>query len=112
MRPAQAGDEFAAFHEVEYGAGVPGEEVARARTEVEQALTNLFGMTELLADLRRASYSIDQRPLQFDHGGQPVKAMPDLISFYPGAPPLITDWKVHFSARRTTGSNWRPTPWP
>ena len=96
MRPAQAGKEFAAFFEVEYGTGVPDAEIERARDEVEQALTNLFGMTDLLADLRRANYSIAQRPLQFKHCGYSVKAMPDLISFYPDEPPLITDWKVHF----------------
>jgi hypothetical protein len=96
MKPARAGEEFAAFFEVEYCAGVPEADVARARSEVEQALTNLFRMTDLFADLTRASYSVAQRPLQFDHCGYPVKAMPDLISFFPDGPPLITDWKVHF----------------
>jgi hypothetical protein len=96
MKPAQAGEEFAAFFEAEYGAGVPEADIARARNEIEQALTNLFGITDLLADLRRATYSVAQRPLQFKHCGCSVKAVPDLISFFPDAPPLITDWKVHF----------------
>jgi hypothetical protein len=96
MKPAQVGEEFAAFFEAEYGAGVPEADIARARNEIEQALTNLFGITDLLVDLRRATYSVAQRPLQFKHWGYSVKAVPDLISFFPDAPPLITDWKVHF----------------
>lgn len=96
MKPAQAGEEFAAFFEVEYGSGVPEADIARARNEIEQALTNLFGMTDLMSDLRRARYTVAQRPLQFRHDGQPVKAVPDLISFFHDEPPLIVDWKVHF----------------
>ena len=62
--------------------------------EIEQALTNLFAMTGLLADLRKAEFLMAQRALQFKHGEVTVKAVPDLVAFYRDAPPLIVDWSM------------------
>ncbi|MCI0456872.1 MAG: PD-(D/E)XK nuclease family protein [Gemmataceae bacterium] len=95
MVPSKAGEAFAAFLPLEYGQPVADAELQQAWAEVELALGNLFGMDALLADLREATYCIAQRPLTFDHDGVSVKAVPDLIAFYDGRPPLIVDWKVH-----------------
>jgi hypothetical protein len=100
LKPSKVGDEFAAFLAVEHGQGVPPEELDRAWGEIEQALTNLFGMTDLLNDLRRAEFVMAQRPLQFKHGEVTVKAVPDLVAFYRDRHPLIVDWKVHVFGNR------------
>jgi hypothetical protein len=95
MVPAQAGEAFAAFLAVERGETVGNAELDRAWAEVEQALRNLFGMDELLRQLRSASLCVAQRALTFEHAGVSVKAVPDLIAFYGDRPHLIVDWKVH-----------------
>src|SRR5207244_7473114 len=100
LKPSKAGDEFAAFLAVERGQGVPQEELDRAWGEIEEALTNLFRMTDLLDDLRRAEFLMAQRPLQFKHGEVTVKAVPDLVAFYRDRRPLIIDWKVHVFGNR------------
>lgn len=100
LRPSKVGDEFAAFLAVERGEEISEEEFTTAWAEIEQALNNLFGMTDLLSDLRQAEFLVTQRALQFKHGDVTVKAVPDLVAFYRGKPPLIVDWKVHFFGAR------------
>jgi hypothetical protein len=100
LRPTQVGDELAAFLAVERGEDVPPEELARAWGDIEQALTNLFGMADLLKDLRRAEFAMAQRTLQFKHGEVTVRAVPDLVAFYRDRQPLIVDWKVHTFGNR------------
>jgi hypothetical protein len=95
MVPSKAGESFAAFLPLEYGGTVADAELQQAWAEIEQALRNLFGMDELLAQLRSATLCVAQRPLTFDHCGVSVRAVPDLIAFYADGPPLIVDWKVH-----------------
>ncbi len=95
MVPSKAGEAFAAFLPLEYGQAVTEAELEQAWTEIEQALRNLFTMEELIRQLGAASRCIAQRALTFDHFGVSVKAVPDLIAFYEGRPPLIVDWKVH-----------------
>jgi hypothetical protein len=100
LKPSKAGDEFAAFLAVERGEEISDEEFTTAWGEIEQALSNLFGMTELLNDLRQAELLMTQRALQFKQGDVTVKAVPDLVAFYRSRPPLIVDWKVHFFGAR------------
>jgi len=100
LKPSKAGDEFAAFLAVERGEEISDEEFTTAWEEIEQALHNLFGMTDLLNDLRQAEFIMTQRALQFKHGDVTVKAVPDLVAFYRSRPPLIVDWKVHFFGAR------------
>lgn len=95
MTPSQHKEAFAAFLPLEYGGRVDEAELAVAWAEIEQAITNLFGMDALLRQLRDARLCVAQRALTFDHEGVSVKAVPDLIAFYSGRPPLIVDWKVH-----------------
>lgn len=95
MVPSQHKEAFAAFLPLEYGEQVAEPELNQAWAEVEQAITNLFGMDALLEQLRAASLCVAQRALTFEHEGVSVRAVPDLIAFYPDRAPLIVDWKVH-----------------
>lgn len=104
MRPSQHPD-FLALREVEGGAPPSNADLHRAWADIERALTNLFGMTELLGRLRGAAQLLPQRPLGFRRrlpGGESVtvRAVPDLLAFFNDAPLLIIDWKVH---RHPTG---------
>lgn len=97
------GEGFAAFHAVEYGPGISEREIAQAWSEVEQALSNLLALRELLAVLQKAERLLTQRSLRFMldlpvHGPVTVKATPDLLAFYDDLPPLIVDWKVRVLA--------------
>lgn len=95
LSPSKAGSDFAAFHCMEYGGEIPQVEIETARAEIDQALANLFAMSEVWSELRAARYLITQRALSFSHIGETVRAVPDLIAFYTNKPPLIIDWKVH-----------------
>ena len=95
MSAVKAGDEFAAFHAVEYGAEISDEEITRAWEDVQRALTNLIGMRDLFALLSTSSKLIAQRALTFSYFGVTIRAVPDLIAFFRNSPPLIVDWKVH-----------------
>ena len=61
LSPAKIKSNFAAFHAMEYGGVIADDEVERAWAEIEQALKNLFGMRELAAELKSATYLIGQR---------------------------------------------------
>lgn len=94
-------DEFpAAFHAIEYGHQVSEEEIAQAWRDVETAIENLFGMEKVRGALKAAAYLVAQRSLQFAFAGVTVVAVPDVIAFYHGAPPLIVDWKVQVTGSR------------
>jgi hypothetical protein len=94
---ASWGDAYAAFHCVEYGTGLSDENIATAWREIETALRNLLAMTALFDRIRRAHKLIAQRSLQFSYCGVTVAAVPDLIAFFSGGPPLIVDWKAHIT---------------
>lgn len=94
MKPSKAGDNFAAFHSVEYS-DLKQEDIEQAWIDIENAFDNLFQMNELLERLRTADYLIAQRMLVFPFYEGSVRAVPDLIAFYRNDPPLILDWKVH-----------------
>lgn len=96
---SKVGEEFAAFHALEYGSGLSDQEIAHAWSDIEQAITNLFGQRELLLLLREARHLVVQRPLRYIcelpvHGPVSIKGTPDLIAFYENRPPVIVDWKV------------------
>jgi PD-(D/E)XK nuclease superfamily len=95
MVPSKHKEVFAAFLPLEYGQPVGEPELQQAWAEVEQAITNLFGMDALLEQLRASSLCVAQRALTFEHTGVSVRAVPDLVAFYADGPPLIVDWKVH-----------------
>ncbi len=96
LSPSKVGSDFAVFHCMEYGGEIPQVEIETARAEIDQALANLFAMSEVWSELRAARHLISQRSLSFSHTGETVRAVPDLIAFYTNKPPLIIDWKVHF----------------
>jgi len=98
MKPSAAGDSFAALAEVDYDGNLKDEDVEKAWKDVENAISNLFRMTDLLDLLRSADHVITQRALSFEHFGLTFRAFPDLIAFFQDRRPLIVDWKVHWRA--------------
>lgn len=94
--PSKAGDEFAAFYAMEYHQPLTDAHIAQAWEDVEKALTNLLSMGWLLGTLSSAKRLCPQRTLTFGIGDTTVRAVPDLIAFFDGQPPLIVDWKVHY----------------
>jgi hypothetical protein len=95
MTPTKAADAFAAFLKLEYDECIPSEEFDRAWIDVETAIRNLYALDELRQLLRDGKYRVAQRSLTFSNLGATVRAVPDLIVFFPSRPPLIVDWKVH-----------------
>lgn len=96
---SKVGEEFAAFHAVEYGYGLSDQEIAEAWSGVEQAIKNLYAQRELLSLLREAWHLVVQRPLRYIlelpvYGSVNIRATPDLVAFYDNRPPAIVDWKV------------------
>jgi PD-(D/E)XK nuclease superfamily len=94
--PTALGEDFAAFHCLQYGQGIDESELKKAGEEVEQALTNLFSMDAVKELLKSATRLVAQRALLFDHSGVKVRAVPDVVAFFNNRPPVIVDWKVHF----------------
>ena len=91
----QLGDAFAALHCVEYGDGISEAEAETSWQEIEQAISNMLSMDDLLTRLTSATQLCVQRSLHLQHSGVSVQAVPDVIAFYDDRPPLIVDWKVH-----------------
>ncbi len=89
------GDDFAAFHCMEYDRQIPEAEVVRAWDEVDRAISSLFSLDQVRTALKTARYLVAQRALTVSHSGVTVRAVPDVIAFYDAAPPAIIDWKVH-----------------
>ena len=96
LSPSQVGSDFAVFHCMEYGGEISETEIKKAKAEIDQALVNLFAMPDVWSEMKTSQYLVTQPPLSFSHTGETVRAVPDLIAFYPNKPPLIIDWKVHF----------------
>ena len=97
LSPSKVGSDFAVFHCMEYGGEILQTEIDKAKAEIDQALANLFNMPTVWSELGKAQDLIPQRALSFSHTGETVRGVPDLIAFYLDKPPLIIDWKVHFS---------------
>lgn len=96
LKVSQEGDDFAAFHSVEYEGGLSEDEVDQAWNEIEIALKNLFDLLDVKRILKSSDRLITQRALQFPlFDGVTVLAYPDVIAFRKEAPPVIIDWKVH-----------------
>lgn len=91
-------DDLAAFFGMEYGNPPIESEIQQAWQEVETALTNLIEsprFEEIRTSLMAASQMTAQCTIMFPHAGATVRAVPDLICFFPQEPPIIIDWKVH-----------------
>jgi len=86
---------FAAFYDMEYGTPPTEERLAGCWNEIEQALTTLLDMRDLLEPLHSAVALLDQRTLSLPFGGMSLTARPDLIALYRNAPPKVIDWKAH-----------------
>jgi PD-(D/E)XK nuclease superfamily len=99
FKPSALGEDFVAFHSIEYEGCLSEAEVEQARNEVRRAIEAFFEMDELISWLRSADRLITQRALIFEHTDTCVRAVPDVIAFKAGEPPAIIDWKVHVFGR-------------
>ncbi len=91
-------DDLAALFCIEYGQPPTAEEIEKARSEINTALSNLFQSPQFqeVRNSIKSSYRITaQCPITFPYAGATVRAVPDLICLFRGSPPLIIDWKVH-----------------
>lgn len=100
FKPSMLGDDFTAFHRIEYDGQISEEEIEQAREEVKRAIESFFAMEKLIARLQAASRLITQRNLIFPHADANVRAVPDVIVFTANTPPAIIDWKVHAFGQR------------
>src|SRR5262249_43998385 len=96
---SSAGEDFMAFHGIEYDGCLNEAEVEQARDEVKKAIRAFFEMDRLMGRLREADRLITQRALVFKHSDTTVRAVPDVIVFKGSNPPAIVDWKVHVFGR-------------
>ncbi len=96
MTKQKAGRCYAALFEIEYGSGIPPEELTKAKQEIEISLRNLLSSKELLDNLLKASWLRAQCSLPFTLDGSNISvgAHPDLVAFYTRGNPLVADWKV------------------
>lgn len=85
---------YVAFYEIEFGEEIT-EKIHQARIDVEQALTNFFGMQEVWDILEAASYLKPQERLGFHYHDAWVTCVPDLVLMYEDKDPILVDWKVH-----------------
>ena len=82
LQSSKVGDSFAAFYDVEYGLPIPREELVQAWRDIRKALANLQGMLEQLSSWKGVWGVRAQRPLQIEHSGIGVRAVPDLMVFF------------------------------
>jgi hypothetical protein len=89
---------YCAFYEVEYGDELNEEKLQRAKNDVIISLKNLLH-SDFIKDIAKDNlYIIAQRELTFPFEKDvDISCTPDMIVFFKDKPPLIVDWKVHFS---------------
>lgn len=89
------GDEYCAFYDMEYNGGLDENSLQEAREDVIVSLRNLIRSNFLKEIMQDGLYSIAQRSMTFKFEDMSISCTPDLVTFFPDNPPLITDWKVH-----------------
>ncbi len=94
-------ERFAALVELEFGEGLKEPDWELAWQDVETSLTNLIENRELMGLLKAANYIKPQLSIYIKHDETSVRCVPDLVAFYRKEPPLIVDWKVHFTGHRS-----------
>ncbi len=98
---AKVGDAYCAFYELEYNGGLCETELDKAKNEIILSLKNLLNSSFFEKILRANPVTIlAQRRLSFKFWDEDVKitCTPDMIVFFEKKPPMIVDWKVHFTA--------------
>ncbi len=94
-------DKYAALIELEIGDGLKEEDWSKAWLDIEISLTNLLCNDEIVELMEESDYLIAQRPLNFKYDDVSVRGVPDLMLFWENRPPLIIDWKVHYTGNRS-----------
>jgi CRISPR/Cas system-associated exonuclease Cas4 (RecB family) len=95
MTQTKAGDDYAAFFDVEYNGGLKAEDISKAKEEIKLALHNLYAASIFNELTKTGIKLVAQRDLMISINGFCVTAKPDLIIFNDINPPHIIDWKVH-----------------
>jgi len=95
MTKTKAGDDYAAFYDLEYKGKLNDDQIKTAIDEIKTSLQNLL-KSELLEEIRSANtYVIAQRTLNHRFEDTSIICTPDLITFFSDRGPMIVDWKVH-----------------
>lgn len=93
--------EYAPLYDIEYPSEHLNSKLNKAWEEIAISLNNFINNDELIAQLQSANYLTAQRTLTYNAHGFSIQGVPDLIAFFPDAPPHIYDWKVHSSDTKT-----------
>jgi len=83
------------FFELEYEIPIAEEIFAKARLDVQQAISNFYNSEYVLNLISESKWLFPQRNLSFKHGDITVQVRPDLLLFRITATPVIFDWKVN-----------------
>jgi hypothetical protein len=86
---------FAAIINCELGATLDEQHLKQAKSDINNALTNLLDNKSFIDYLKSATHLVSQRSLLYYFDRFYVRAIPDLIAFFENEPPHIFDWKVH-----------------
>lgn len=71
------------------------EPLEKAWSEIEEALSNFYAMTELWDLFLPATHLVPQEQLRFRQYDNYITCKPDLLILYKDADPILVDWKVH-----------------
>jgi len=94
IKISACGEDFAAWHDIEYGSPPSAEALEGAWNDIETALRHAFGMTELFSDLSSRELIVQPRLIHAVHSVS-VNANPDLVGFAASGSIRVVDWKVH-----------------
>jgi hypothetical protein len=95
MRNIHEDRNFAALINCELGTTLDDQHLKQAKTDINDALTNLLEDKSFIEYLRSAEHLVSQRSLLYFFDRFYIRAIPDLIAFFENEPPHIFDWKVH-----------------
>ena len=88
-------ENFTALYDYEFNGVVAAEDIAKAKADIVEAISNFIENKELIEYLKSASFLMSQRPLTYNHSKFSIRGVPDLVVFFESEPPHIFDWKVH-----------------
>ncbi|NVM53155.1 MAG: PD-(D/E)XK nuclease family protein [Candidatus Helarchaeota archaeon] len=95
MTKSKAGDDYAAFYDLEYNDGLDDTKIQTAIEEIEASLLNLLKSNFLKNIFQSSSQIIAQRTLTHYFEYTTLTCTPDLIVFFERSEPMVVDWKVH-----------------
>ncbi len=94
MTKKSAGIHYAALHPHEYGAEISDAQLQEVETTVVVSLNNLFGLTNLLAEIRQSRSVHCEEVFRFNLDDVTVTPQLDLLYLDKVGLPTIIDWKI------------------